>query len=94
MLALKSAIVWTIIPYFLTKVENYYTQIVGEEIDGKKLGVIKRIFKLLYPYLYMVVGILQAAYKFRYLYSMSDKEKYYNLLYQINGVHLGHRQMA
>lgn len=42
----------------------------------------------------MAVGVLQVLYKFRYLYSMSEKEKYYNLLYQLNGVQLGHRGMA
>jgi hypothetical protein len=93
-LALKSAVVWTIIPYLLTKIDGYYNQLVGEEIDGQRHGLIKKGFKMLYPLIYAVVGILQVLYKFRYLYSMSEKEKYYNLLYQLNGVQLGHRQMA
>lgn len=67
--ALKSAIVWTIIPYVITKIENYYNQTVGEEIDGKKLGTFKKLFKVIFPYLYTIVSVVQTLYKFRYLYS-------------------------
>lgn len=69
--ALKSAIVWTIIPYVTARIENYYNQTVGEEIDGRKLGTFKRLFKLIFPYLYTIVSVVQTLYKFRYLYSSS-----------------------
>lgn len=92
--ALKSALVWTIIPYLLTKVEAYYMQLAADEIDGKRLSFLKKPFKTIYPYLYTIVGILQVVYKFRYLYTKSEKQKFYHLLYQINGVHLGHRQTS
>jgi hypothetical protein len=36
--------------------------------------------------------VIQAFYKFRYLYTFNEKEHYYNLLYQFDEVHLGHKQ--
>jgi hypothetical protein len=66
--ALKGALIWTILPYLGTKLENVYNEIVGDEIDGKRVVGWKRVVKLVYPYLYALWGILQTICKFRYLY--------------------------
>lgn len=62
----------------------------AEEIDGKKLGKLKALFKVLYPYVYCLASSIQLLYKFKYIYAEREKEQFYNLLYQINDVHLGH----
>lgn len=75
----------------MAKLENFFNEVVGEEIDGKRLSRIKKIYKTIFPYIYTITSIIQIILKFRYLYSFSEKEKYYSLWYQINGVHLGHK---
>ena len=89
-MALKSALIWTLIPYCLTKLDNYYNKLVGEEIDGKNLSFFNKAIKIIYPYLYCVINIIQVIYKFRYLYIHDDKEYYYSLLFKIDGTKLGH----
>lgn len=87
--ALKGALIWTILPYLANKLDNYYNQLVGEEIDGKRLKLLQKILKEIYPYLYAVVGLLQTFHKFRYLYQEADKEdRWYHLFYRFQKLHL------
>ncbi len=66
--ALKGAIVWAILPYLATKIDNYYNNIVADEIDGLRISTFKKIIKTIYPYIYVIVGLIQTFHKFRYLY--------------------------
>lgn len=66
--ALKGALIWTILPYLITKIDNAYNTIVGEEIDGKQLSTWQKIIRSIYPYIYTIISIVQTIYKFRYLY--------------------------
>ena len=56
----------------------------GQEIDGKKLTTFNKMIKVVYPYVYCVMNIIQVIYKFRYLYIHEDKEYYYNLMFKID----------
>lgn len=89
---MKGAIIWTILPYLATKLDNYYNEIVGDEIDGKRITGLKKTIKLIYPYLYAIFGIVQTFYKFRYLYLQESKDYYYNLFYRLANVHLQYKE--
>ena len=56
--ALKGAFVWAILPYLGTKIDNYYNNIVADEIDGHRITTFKKIIKTIYPYLYAIIGLV------------------------------------
>lgn len=54
------------------------------------MSLIKKIVKEIYPYMYAIFGLLQAFFKFRYLYVDAENDKnYYHIFYLFEKLHLG-----
>ena len=43
--ALRGAFIWAILPYLGSRLNTWYNEIVGQEIDGIRLGFFKKAVK-------------------------------------------------
>ena len=67
--AIKGALIWAVIPYLTAKFDLLFKKIEADQIDGvNNISFFKKAFKAIYPYVYLILSLLQTFYKFRYLY--------------------------